>query len=323
MSKWLAFSLAFSVVLTVLLSPACRAQKGALGVDVNADVDAFGHAQMDRTTLRDFAAYHTVDALPLCNLPPGDHPRYWDSMATGTGIKRRLMSAAPKAGLLSGTATSKRFLRMSPTQTAGNPQCVSTFVEGFDDYWENATCWRARDLDENGRPLGYAETGYDYPNQRINILRRHSRNPFPADLKEEAENCDSFLGAAPFPGKPDFYRNGPIAIEETTDAIGGWDVCRTRAGETLTWREVPLEGRVHLLVRAATTAAGGKLHFVIDGKTYPSAHIPSAGSGRSWTTVDTGAYTFARRSDHTISLVWDTPNISVNWWQVEAVKNVH
>lgn len=512
MAKWLVVC----GVLAALLSPACRAQTGALGVDVNADIDSFGHPQMDSGTLRDFAAHNTVYALPLYNLPPGDHARYWDSMAeqydsaqidftavwlkgnnqpatfahlvaalnkrgltnrvkimpfddnpaswtalwnfqhgdgygyktpfdvsrpenwafvwdsnlkaffsnvpdanrykiasrpvyaiwsgspaflshlSGNGskliaylrkqcretfgfnpyimvpsdwIKNDPSSAAPgivdavypwftpvpgpnyaawnvatQNGITLGTCIPRfhishpadpnaatwivdpahgRTLDTGLTQTVGNPQCVSTFVEGFDDYWENATCWRARNLDEDGRPLGYAETGYDYPNQRINILRRHSRNPFPADLKEEAENCDSFLGAAPFPGKPNFYRNGPIAVEDTADAGGGWDVCRTEAGETLTWQEVPLEGRVHLLVRAATLAAGGRLHFVIDGKPYPPVRVPNTGSGQTWTTVDMGAYTFARRSYHTVLLVWDMPNISVNWWRVQAVKNVH
>ncbi len=512
MAKWLTI---FGV-LAVLLAPACRAQSGALGVDVNADVDAFGHAQMDSLTLRDFAARSAVYALPLHNLPPGDHARYWDSMAEqyeaaqidftavwlkgngqpatfanlvkalnkrgltkrvrimpfddnpaswtalwnfqhgdgygyktpfdvsrpeswafvwdnnlkaffsavpdasrykinhrpvyaiwsgspaflsnlngngskllaylrqqcletfgfnpyilvpGDWIKNDPTSAAPgvvdavypwftpvpgpnystwnisvQAGATLGTCIPRfhissftdpnaatwivdpdhgKTLDTGLSHTVGDPLCISTFVEGFDDYWENATCWRARNLDADGHPLSYAQTGYDYPNQRLNLLRRHSRNPFPADLKEEAENCDSFAGAAAFPGKPNFYRYGPIAVEDTTDQYGGWDVCRTQAGETLTWQEVPLEGQVHLLVRVATTAVGGKMHFVIDGKTYPSARVPNTGGGQSWTTIDTGAYKFAPRSDHTVSLVWDTPNISVNWWQVRTAKNVH
>ncbi len=502
-------------VLIALLSPACGAQTGALGVDVNADVDAFGHAQMDSTVLRDFAAHNTVYALPLFNLPPDDPARYWDSMAeqyesaqvdfaavwlkgngqpatvaglvqaldkrgltqrvkimpfddnpaswtalwnfqhgdgygykmpfdvsrpecwafvwdsnlkaffssvpdanrykihgrpvyaiwsgspaflshlSGSGskliaylrkqcrdtfgfnpyilvpgdwIKNDPTSAAPgvvdavypwftpvpgpnystwnvavQGGATLGTCIPRfhisnftdpnasiwdvspehgRTLDTGLSHTAGNPQCVSTFVEGFDDYWENATCWRARNLDEDGHSLGYAQTGYDYPNQRINILRRHSRRPFPADLKEEAENCDSFAGAAAFPGRPNLYRNGSIAVEDTTDKYGGWDVCRTQAGETLTWQEVPLEGTVHLVVRAATTAAGGKLHFVIDGKPRPAVSIPSTGGRQSWRTVDMGAYVFTHGSYHTVSLVWDTPGVSLNWWQVQAAKNV-
>ena len=81
---------------------------------------------------------------------------------------------------------------------------------------------------------------------------------------------------------------------------------------------------MHLLIRAATLAAGGRLHFVIDGKKSPSIRIPNTGGGQAWTTADMGAYLFARGSYHnTVSLVWDTPGISVNWWRVQAAKNVH
>lgn len=507
----------FSALSATLRCPVCRAQTGALGVDVNAEVDAFRHPQMDSAVLRDYAAHNTVYSLPLYNPPGGNTPGYWDSMAEqydsaqidfvavwlkGNGQPKRFAhlvtalntrrltrrvkvmafddnpaswtalwnfqhgdgygykapfdlsrpaawefvwqgnvkaffaavpdanrykidgrpvyaiwsgspaflshldsngskmimflrqqcrktfgfnpyimvsqdwvkndpsSAAPGVvdavypwftpvpgpnystwnvsdwnGVTLGTCI-PRFHISSPTDpnapvwivnpdhgktladglahTVGNPQCKSTFVEGFDDYWENASCWRARNLDETGKPLGYAETGYDYPNQRINILRRFSRRPFPASLKEEAENCDSFTGAASFPGRPNFYRNGPIAIEDTTDAGGGWDVCRARAGETLTWQEVPMQGAVHLTVRAATTEPhGGSLHLIVDGKKSPSARIPGTGGRQTWTTVDMGAFVFAPGSSHTVSLVWDTPNISVNWWQVQTGKNVH
>ncbi len=507
--------LILGTLVAVLLCPVCRAQTGgALGVDVNADVDAFGHPQMDSAILRDYAARNTVYSLPLYNLPPGDSSHYWGSLAEqcdsaqidftavwlkGNGQPKtfaRLVQALNKRGLtgrvkvmgfddnpaswtalwnfrhgdgygyktpfdvshpeawafvwdanlkafFSAVPDANRYkiagrpvyaiwsgspaflshldgngskliaylrrqcraefgfnpyilvpqdwVRNDPSSaapgvvdavypwftpvpgpnystwnvsdwngvtlgtciprfhissradpnapiwivdpdhgktlagglahTAGNPRCVSTFVEGFDDYWENAACWRARNLDENGKELGYAATGYDYPNQRINILRRFSRRPFPVDLKEEAENCDSFTGAAPFPGRPNFYRNGPIAIEDTTDTGGGWDVCRAQAGETLTWQEVPVQGRMHLAVRAAA-AQGGRLHFVVDGKKFPAVRVPSTGGGQGWTTVDMGAYSFAPKTYHTVSLVWDTPNVSVNWWQVQAVKDV-
>ena len=204
--------------------------------------------------------------------------------------------------------------------TIGNGQCVSTFMEGFDDYWENTTLWRAANIAPDGRALGYAETYYDYPNQRINLVRRYSNNAFPVNLKEEAEGCDSFSGAASLPGKPNPYRNGSIAIEDTADVYGGYDVCRGQKGETLTWQEVPLEGTVHLLVRAAADSAGGRMHFVIDGVAHSSVRVPKTGGGQTWTTVDMGAYSFAYSSYHTVSLVWDTSGISVNWWQVQTAQ---
>lgn len=194
---------------------------------------------------------------------------------------------------------------------------ASTFIEGFDDYWENTTLWRARNLDENGAALGYDKTYYDYPNQRINLVRRQSNSPFPLVLTMEAEACDTFSGAAADPKRPNFYRNGPIAIEDTTDTGGGYDVCSGRAGETLRWQDVPIQGTGTLTVRAASVS-GGKLHCVIDGKTWPAVRVPQTGGGQKWETVTLGAYTFPRGSTHTVSLVWDTPGISVNYWQART-----
>jgi len=73
-------------VLTLLCgSLAPVADAGALGVDVNADVDAFGYSQMDSDGLQAFARKNTVYALPLFNSPNVRqsyqyHARYWDSM---------------------------------------------------------------------------------------------------------------------------------------------------------------------------------------------------------------------------------------------------
>ena len=77
---------------------------------------------------------------------------------------------------------------------------------------------------------------------------------------------------------------------------------------------------MYLRVRAASPSAGHNLHFVIDGVKYPSVAIPKTGGGQIWTTVDMGAYRFAFNSYHTVSLVWDTSGVSVNWWQVQTVK---
>ncbi len=195
--------------------------------------------------------------------------------------------------------------------------CTLTFIEGFDDYWENATLWRTRNTDERGQPLGYAQTGYDYPNQRINLVRRYSNDPFPVTLREEADGCDSFSGAAAS-GGPRRYRNGPIATEDTSDTGGGDDVCDAQAGETLQWRDVPLEGTAHLKVRAATASKGRRMHFVIDGVRYPSVNIPNTGGGRTWATVDMGVYHFPHDSDHDVSLVWDTGDVNIHWWQVQT-----
>jgi hypothetical protein len=67
-------------VLVLLLFPVPSARAGDLGVDVNADVDAFGKSQMDIDGLLTFSEKNTVYPLPMFNQPAGDHARYWDNM---------------------------------------------------------------------------------------------------------------------------------------------------------------------------------------------------------------------------------------------------
>src|SRR6185312_7613116 len=138
-----------------------------------------------------------------------------------------------------------------------------TLCEGFTDYEEDAAMWRARNMDNNGDALSYSQTLYDYPNQRLNMLRKHSNWPFPPELKFEAEACDAFSGANGGNGRTNFYRNGNIAIETNSDGGGvSYDVGWIQAGEWFEWEEVPIQGsQVHLQVRVASPGSGGQMHF--------------------------------------------------------------
>jgi Domain of unknown function (DUF5010)/DUF5010 C-terminal domain len=203
---------------------------------------------------------------------------------------------------------------LASTRGAG---ALVTLVEGFTDWEEDAALFAVRNLDSKGNPLGYDQTFYDYPNQRINILRHWSRFPFPAELKVEAENCDSFGGANGGNGKINYYRNGNIAIEPTSDTGGGWDVGWINAGEWFQWQEIPMQGsKIHLQVRIASANDNCQLHFVIDGKNYPKMKMPNTGGNQIWTTVDSGkTFHFAKNSTHTVKLVCDTGGFSINYWQ--------
>ena len=192
-----------------------------------------------------------------------------------------------------------------------------TLVEGFSDWEEDAACFRARNLDASGNVLGYASTYYDYPNQRLNLLRRYGNHPFPVELKFEAEGCDYFGGAAGGNGKTNYYRNGSIAIEPTSDAGGGYNVGWIQAGEWLEWEEVPIQGsQVHLQVRVAAPNNTSQIHFVIDGTNYPALTLLNTGGYQTWATVDSGTpYQFAKGSLHTVRLVCDTGGFSLNYWK--------
>ena len=185
-----------------------------------------------------------------------------------------------------------RLLSSNLAHTRGDGALV-TLVEGFTDCAEDAALFAARNLDPQGNPLGYDQTFYDYPNQRINVLRKQGNFPFPPELKVEVENCDSYGGAAGGNGKTNFYRNGNIAIEPTTDIGGGWNVGWVQPGEWFQWQELPIQGgKIHLQVRVASINKNGELHFVIDGKSYPKMKVPDTGGGQTWTTIES-AKTFA------------------------------
>jgi len=118
-----------------------------------------------------------------------------------------------------------------------------------------------RNLDANGNALSYSSTLYDYPNERLDIIRQHSQHPFLGNLLFEAEGADYYGGAAGGNGKTNFYRNGNIAIETTSDTGGGFDVGWMQPGEWFEWENVPLNSHPHFLVRIATPNAGRTAHL--------------------------------------------------------------
>ena len=205
----------------------------------------------------------------------------------------------------------------SALQNTRGAGALLTLVEGFTDWIENASLSRVRNVDPSWNPLRYEDTYYDYPNQRINILRKHSNYPFPANLKEEAESCDYFGGGRANPGNPNYYRNGNIWIEECGDTGGGYNVSGTGVNQWLEWKQVPIQGTSqHLQVRVASPFNGTRLHFVIDGVTYPSITVPNTGGFQSYVTVDDGrTYAFAKGSRHTVQIVFETGGFNLNYWQ--------
>jgi len=191
-----------------------------------------------------------------------------------------------------------------------------TLVEGFSDWEESAALFRVRNLDPGGNPLSYGQTYYDYPNQRLQIMRKHSQQPFLANLKFEAEGCDTFGGAAGGNSKTNYYRNGNIAVDVANDTNGGHYVGWMQSGEWMQWTNVPLNSHPHFLVRLATPNTGKTAHFVIDGVTQPSQTLPNTGGWQTWQTYDFGAYGTYTNSYHTVRIVFDNGGVNFNWWQL-------
>jgi len=173
-----------------------------------------------------------------------------------------------------------------------------TLAEGFTDWEESAALFRVNNSDTDGSALTYAETFYDYPNQRLNLLRQYGNHADPCELKFEAEACDYFGGANGGNGLSNYYRNGNLALEVAGDAGGGYDVGWITAGEWMEWEQVPIQGtNVHLLVRVASPNDDSSLHFVIDEVTYPSLIVPNTGNWQVYTTIESGTtYVFSKNS---------------------------
>jgi phage baseplate assembly protein gpV len=192
-----------------------------------------------------------------------------------------------------------------------------TLCEGFTDSEENAAMYRVRNLDANGTALTYAQTGYDYPNQRLNILRKHSHNPFPATLKLEAEGCDYFGGAAGGNGKTNYYRNGNIAIAPTDDPNGGsFHIGWIANNEWMEWESLPFNGTSSIQIRIANPNANMHAHLEIDGVAQATKTLPNTGSWSTWTTFDMGSVGSFTNSYHKVRIVFETGNVNFNWLQV-------
>jgi hypothetical protein len=189
---------------------------------------------------------------------------------------------------------------------------LMTLLEGFTDYEEDAAFYRVRNLDANGNPLSYEQTYYDYPNQRLNIIRKHSRRPFPGELKLEVEGCDTFGGAAGG-GTPRLYRNGNIAIEPTQDEGGGFNIAYIQPNEWFEWQDIPMEGCGVLQVRVSTISDNCRIHFVIDGQIQSTVTLPNTGGWQTWITAETPVQVYDAGSYHTVRLVCETSGMNINW----------
>ncbi|RYD95443.1 MAG: DUF5010 domain-containing protein [Sphingobacteriales bacterium] len=200
--------------------------------------------------------------------------------------------------------------------TAGRGALL-TLCEGFTDYEEDAAMWRAANINGDGTERPYAQSGYDYPNQRINLLRKYSRDPFPAVFKLEAEGSDNFGGAAGGNGKANYYRNGNIAVYETNDAMGGHHVGSIQAGEWFEWLDLPFkDASAHIKLRVATSGADRCVHVEIDGVALPAKTLPATGGLQTWTTFDYGAITNPAKSYHKVKIVFENGGANFNWFQI-------
>src|SRR5271167_2832420 len=112
-----------------------------------------------------------------------------------------------------------------------------------------------------------------------------------------------------------YYRNGNIAIEATSDVQWGFDVGWMQSGEWFEWESVPLNGTPHFQVRVASPNSGITAHLVIDGVAQSSQTLPNTGGYETWATYDFGTYGTFTNSYHVVRIVFDNGGANFNWWQ--------
>jgi hypothetical protein len=183
--------------------------------------------------------------------------------------------------------------------------CLVTLIEGHSDWEENATMWRAKEG-------SYSVTHYDYSNQRLNIMRRFTNNPVLWNVRMEAEGADAYSDTTSG-NVTGLYRDGNMDIDACTDTAGGWNVGNIAASEWLEWKEVPIQGSMHLRVRVASPNTGKRLRFEIDGVAQAWVNIPNTGGWQTYQTVDCGTYNISA-GVHTVRIYTDTGGYNLNYW---------
>ncbi|MCX6309318.1 MAG: DUF5010 domain-containing protein [Bacteroidia bacterium] len=177
-----------------------------------------------------------------------------------------------------------------------------TLVEGFTDAAEFAALWRSTDDGQY--------KFYEYPNQRLNILRSYSRNPYPISYKMESEACDDYLDLTTGNSGGTYLEMGDLDVAKCNDLRGGWNVTGTQAGEWLQWRDLPLLTSTKFQLRYKSSAVSS-VNIAVDGIPLPTVSLPFTNG--LWFTVDVGTYTTAINSLHTVRLNILSGNPDVNY----------
>ncbi len=219
--------------------------------------------------------------------------RKYGALCPGFGASNDLPFLDPSMG----TTDHGKRLKTGLTNTV-SAGARTTLVEGFTDAAEGAALWRSSD-----------NTYYDYPNQRLNILRRYTSDPYPATLKMEAEACDVFSDLTTGNSGGTFLNSGNLDVAKCSDTNGGWNVNATQANEWMEWKELPLLTNTKFQLRYKSSASSS-IKFSVDGTALSTITLPSTAG--VWTTIDAGNYSTASNSLHTVRLtiVSGTPDIN-------------
>ncbi|MBQ8522016.1 MAG: DUF5010 domain-containing protein [Bacteroides sp.] len=178
-------------------------------------------------------------------------------------------------------------------------------LEGFTDMAENAAFWRSTDTKY-----------YDYPNQRLNIVRKYSsKQAYPQKLRVEVEACD-YVNDKTSGNSGKQYRVGDLDIKKCTDGYDGWCVTNTEAGEWMKWVELPFSaGKSSVKLRYASQA-DAKVRLDVNGK--EGSEVTLAATGGAWKEMNIASVEFERKGWREVILQIIAGNADLNCMIIEV-----
>lgn len=171
------------------------------------------------------------------------------------------------------------------------------FLEGFTDVLENAAFWRSVDT-----------KFYDYPNQRLNILRRYSHYPFQYVQKLEAEACDFYQNPKVFPNKRmNIMESGKVTRCDDKNYGGGWCVEGLRVNDRIQWKELPFrEGSTAIKFRYAYSISDVQLEITVGdtsgGIQKKTVTLPASPQKDKWVTKEIVRFDFEEKGYHDLTI---------------------
>lgn len=223
-----------------------------------------------------------------------------NNVKVGVCVPSFVKPAEPENGvLLPGMDTTDQSTRLKlgldNTVKAG---ARVTLAEGFTDAAEGAALWRSGD-----------KLYYNYPNQRLNILRRYTKNPYPDTLRVEFETCDGHFDLTTGNSGQEFLKEGNLDVVKCADKYIGWHVTNTQPGEWMEWKELPLTARTKFQLRYKSSSSAA-VKFTVGNFDLPTINLAS--TNNVWTTIDAGEYSAAINSLHDVrfTIVSGTPDIN-------------
>lgn len=165
------------------------------------------------------------------------------------------------------------------------------FLEGFSDVLENAAFWRSVD-----------KVYYDYPNQRLNILRKYSHYPFPYVQKLEAEACDYYMNPKVYPNKAmNIIESGMMKRCNDENYGGGWYLKGFRVNDRIQWKELPFrEGTTRIKLRYAYAVSDVQLEIIVSDSNGENkrqiATLPASPKENQWVTKEVPGFSFDEKA---------------------------